>query len=103
MSLKDLCSNVLMITHFAIHSLPMAVLSEPQISDMAVFHKCPVCGEFAFIQPELGGEEYKAFKCENGHEFKNPINKGVKEEDKEVWDKMPERQNTSIQRTSVAS
>jgi len=57
---------------------------------MAIFSKCPVCGEFAFIKPELGNKENKVFECENGHQFKNPIKKGVNEEDKEVWDHMPE-------------
>ena len=68
----------------------MVVLSEPQISDMAVFHKCPVCGEFAFIQPEMGDKENKVFRCENNHQFKMKISQEPKIEDKEVWDKMPE-------------
>lgn len=58
---------------------------------MAIFHKCPICGEFAFIKPELGDKEYKVFMCEKGHEFRKTLNKDVKEvEDKEVWDQMPE-------------
>ncbi|GAI43609.1 unnamed protein product [marine sediment metagenome] len=69
----------------------MVVLSEPQISDMAIFHKCPMCGELTFVQPEMGDKEHRFFKCGNGHEFKKPQNKDLKEaEDKEVWDHMPE-------------
>ncbi len=68
----------------------MVVLLEPQISDMAVFHKCPMCGEFAFIQPELGNKENKVFKCEKGHQFKMKVSQEPKIEDKEVWDQMPE-------------
>jgi len=57
---------------------------------MAIFHKCPVCGEQAIVKPELGDKEHRAFKCENGHEFKKALNKDGKEvEDKEIWDHMP--------------
>ncbi|MFX0210045.1 MAG: hypothetical protein ACFFDT_28955, partial [Candidatus Hodarchaeota archaeon] len=56
----------------------------------AVFHKCPVCGEFAFIQPELGDKENNVFKCEKGHTFKKEVKRKPKIDDKEVWDHMPE-------------
>ncbi len=77
--------------HFAIHSVPTVVSYVLQLLAMAIFSKCPVCGELAFVQPEMGDKEHRAFKCENGHEFKKALNKDVKEvEDKEIWDHMPE-------------
>lgn len=78
-------------THFAIHSLPTVVSYVLQLLAMTIFSKCPVCGELASVQPELGDKEHRAFKCENDHEFKKALNKGVKEvEDKEIWNHMPE-------------
>lgn len=57
---------------------------------MAIFCKCPVCGESAVVKPELADQENRVFKCENGHEFKKVLNNDVKEvEDKEIWDHMP--------------
>ena len=35
-----------------------------------LFHKCPTCGEFAFIQPDLSTEDCRVFRCENGHVFR---------------------------------
>ena len=57
---------------------------------MAIFGKCPVCGELASVQPELGDKDHRAFKCENGHEFKKPVKEALNVEDKEIWDHMPE-------------
>lgn len=55
---------------------------------MSIFQKCPICGEFAFIEPELGTEKEKVFKCDNGHEFtKKPKKKP--EEYREITEKLP--------------
>lgn len=56
---------------------------------MAVFDKCPECGEFAFVDPDLGDKKHRVFRCENNHQFKKPIIKAKNAEDKEVWDHMP--------------
>jgi len=55
---------------------------------MAVFTKCPICGEFAFIQPELCDVNCRVFKCENGHTFKKKISREPK--DTEIWNSLPE-------------
>jgi acetyl-CoA carboxylase beta subunit len=55
---------------------------------MSIFQKCPICGEFAFIVPELGTEKEKVFRCDNGHEFTKKQNVEVKV-DKEITEKLP--------------
>ena len=55
---------------------------------MAIFDKCPVCGELASVQPEMGNKEHRFFRCGNGHTFKKDVKPKV--DDKEVMDHMPE-------------
>ena len=87
--------------YFAIHSVTTAVLFENQISAMAIFDKCPVCGEFAFVQPELGDKEHRVFRCGNDHQFKKPVKEVMKSDDREVWDHMPKwaRMLNGLQKT----
>ena len=55
---------------------------------MSIFQKCPVCGEFAFIKPELGTKKEKVFRCDNGHEFTiKPEEKNLP--GKEINEKLP--------------
>jgi len=75
------------MTHFAIHSLPTVVSYILQLLAMAIFDKCPVCGEQSIVKPELGGLEHRVFKCQNGHTFKKDVK--PKADDKEVMDHMP--------------
>jgi uncharacterized Zn finger protein (UPF0148 family) len=56
---------------------------------MTIFDKCPVCGEFAFVKPELGDKQHRVFRCENNHQFRKPLKKTIKAEDTEIWDHMP--------------
>jgi len=56
---------------------------------MAIFDKCPECGEFAVVQPELGKENYKIFKCNNEHKFKKEFNKKSFSDEKDIMDHMP--------------
>ncbi len=49
---------------------------------MSIFQKYPICGAFAFAQPNC------EFKCENDHAFK--LTKSEKNIDDEVWEHMPE-------------
>ena len=57
---------------------------------MALFQKCPVCGVFAFVQPEMADKKNRIFKCGNGHVFKEKIQKKPETDDKEVMDHLPE-------------
>jgi hypothetical protein len=57
---------------------------------MTLFQKCPVCGVFAFVQPDLANNKSRFFKCGNGHIFKEKIQKKQAEDDKEVMDQLPE-------------
>ena len=57
---------------------------------MVLFEKCPVCGMFAFIQPEQGNDVYRVFKCDNSHVFKKKIQQKILNEDKEILDHLPE-------------
>ena len=53
---------------------------------MALFQKCPVCGSFAFVQPEMAVGKKRVFKCGNGHIFKKRIQKKSIDDDKEIMD-----------------
>ena len=57
---------------------------------MAIFHKCPVCGEQAIVKPELGNKEQRVFQCGNGHTFKKDVNEKLEADDKEVMEHMPD-------------
>lgn len=57
---------------------------------MAIFCKCPVCGESAVVKPELADQENRVFSCENGHQFKITVEKQVKNQSQDIWDHMPE-------------
>jgi hypothetical protein len=57
---------------------------------MGIFNTCPECGELGIVQPELGKENYKIFKCSNGHHFKKELNEKSYNDEKEIMDHMPE-------------
>jgi acetyl-CoA carboxylase beta subunit len=57
---------------------------------MAIFDKCPECGENAVVQPELGKENYRIFKCNNGHKFKKEFNNKSLSDEKDIMEHMPE-------------
>ncbi|MBU0496478.1 MAG: hypothetical protein KKC68_07760 [Candidatus Thermoplasmatota archaeon] len=57
---------------------------------MALFQMCPVCGEAAFVQPELGNGESRIFRCSNDHQFKQTNKESVNTVDEEVWNHLPE-------------
>jgi len=57
---------------------------------MRVFEKCPVCGEFAFVQPEYSNAYKRVFRCDSGHLFRKNIRAEIKPEEKELWEAMPE-------------
>ena len=55
-----------------------------------IFEKCPSCGENAVIEPELGTEEYRVFRCINEHVFKKELKLKCEKDDEEVWEHLPE-------------
>jgi len=57
---------------------------------MAIFHRCPVCGEYAIVKPELGDLEHRFFRRGNGHTFKKGVKGVPRVDDREVMDHMPE-------------
>lgn len=57
---------------------------------MTIFGKCPVCEENATVKPELSTKEYKVFICENNHTFRKKLNENPEDDDKEIWDHLPE-------------
>ena len=56
---------------------------------MAVFCKCPVCGESAIIKPELAKDGKRVFRCENGHQFEITLKKPEKPISQDIWDHLP--------------
>ena len=72
------------------HSLSKDVFYQNQIMHMTLFQKCPVCGSFAFVKPELADNKNRGFKCGNGHTFKEKIQINSTDEDKEIMDHLPE-------------
>ena len=56
---------------------------------MAVFCKCPVCGENAKVKPELATPYKGVFRCENGHQFEINMEKPEKAVSQDIWDHMP--------------
>ena len=56
---------------------------------MAVFCKCPVCGESAIVKPELAKNDNRVFRCENGHQFELQCEKQEKVISQDIWDHMP--------------
>ena len=57
---------------------------------MTIFDTCPECGELGIVQLELGKENYKIFKCSNGHHFKRGLDNKSNGDEKEIMDHMPE-------------
>ena len=60
-----------------------------QIYGMAVFSKCPLCGETAVVKPELANQDNRVFRCENGHQFEITLEKPEKAVSQDIWDHMP--------------
>ena len=56
---------------------------------MAIFCKCPVCGESAVVKPELANHDNRVFRCENGHQFEITLEKPEKVVSQDIWDHMP--------------
>ena len=56
---------------------------------MAVFCRCPICGENAIVKPELAKNEKRVFRCENGHQFEITLEKPEKAVSQDIWDHMP--------------
>jgi len=67
----------------------MVVSKIYQVLTMAVFCKCPVCGESAIVKPELAKNDNRVFRCDNGHRFEIALEKPEKAVGQDVWDHMP--------------
>lgn len=57
---------------------------------MALFRKCPECGEIAFFQPKKNDKNIRFFRCKNGHEFRVKIQSKQDADEKEIMDHLPE-------------
>ena len=72
------------------YTLSKDVLLINQVLDMTLFQKCPICGCFAFVKPELADSKNRVFKCGNGHIIKTKIHNKSNIDDKEIMEHLPE-------------
>jgi hypothetical protein len=60
---------------------------------MTIFDTCPECGDLAIVQPELGSENYRIFRCKNDHKFRKPLKdkeNADNEDSDQLWEAMPD-------------